>query len=170
MSDRQLTALRRSCFGFIFQNFNLVPTLTALENVEAAMTGMGRAQRANRVRALALLDEVGLAERTTHLPDQLSGGEQQRVAIARALANEPSVIFADEPTGNLDHENGLRIIGMLRRLHERRGLTVVVVTHDMEIASCAQRVVRMRDGRLLDDTREMLPGAAPVALPAAQAV
>ncbi|HEY8584930.1 MAG TPA: ABC transporter ATP-binding protein [Capillimicrobium sp.] len=147
MSDRELARLRRETLGFVFQQFNLIPTLTAEQNVEAAMPD--RPGAARRERARALLGRVGLAHRLGNLPSQLSGGEQQRVAIARALANEPRLLLADEPTGNLDSDTGEQIMGLLRDLHGD-GLTVVLVTHDPEIAGRAPRVVRMRDGRVAD--------------------
>ena len=148
-SDRELSRLRRDTIGFIFQQFNLVPTLTAGQNIEAAMVtaGLGRAERERRVAEL--LEAVGLRPRATHLPSQLSGGEQQRVAIARALANRPQVLLADEPTGNLDSATGLDILALLQRLSAEQQLTVVLITHDPAIASAASRLLRMRDGRLL---------------------
>jgi putative ABC transport system ATP-binding protein len=150
LGDGELSALRLSALGFVFQQFNLIPTLTAAQNVEIALapTGSGRADRRERVHAL--LGSVGLAERADHVPGKLSGGEQQRVAIARALANDPHVVLADEPTGNLDSTTGAEIMDLLLSLsgdEERR--TVVVVTHDPEVARRAQHVVRMRDGRLV---------------------
>jgi putative ABC transport system ATP-binding protein len=143
LGDRDLAGLRLQAFGFVFQQFNLIPTLTAAQNVEAALAprGGGDTQR--------LLESVGLGRRADHLPSQLSGGEQQRVAIARALANEPRVLLADEPTGNLDSETGTEIIELLRSLSDERGQTVVLVTHDPAIAAQAPRVVRMRDGRVV---------------------
>jgi putative ABC transport system ATP-binding protein len=148
MSDGDLAALRRNTLGFIFQQFNLIPTLTARENVEVAIapTAVGAAER--RRRAGWLLERVGLGQRSDHVPSQLSGGEQQRVAIARALSNEPSVLLADEPTGNLDTATGDEVIGLIQKLWQERGLTVVLVTHDRGVAQRAPRVVRLRDGRL----------------------
>ena len=140
LGDGDLTRLRRNTFGFVFQQFNLIPTLTALQNVEVAMNG-------NKPRARWLLEQVGLGARGDHLPAQLSGGEQQRVAIARALANEPDVLLADEPTGNLDTTTGEEIMGVLRGLWEG-GLSVVLITHDPAIAGTAPRVVQLRDGRV----------------------
>jgi putative ABC transport system ATP-binding protein len=150
MSDAELARLRRATLGFIFQQFNLIPTLTATQNVEVALapTGLRRAER--RARAERLLSRVGLARRVDHLPSQLSGGEQQRVAIARALANEPDVLLADEPTGNLDTVTGEDIVRLLLGLNEADGLSVVLVTHDAAVAGAARRVLRMRDGRLLE--------------------
>ncbi len=147
LPDRRLTELRLRGFGFIFQQFNLIPTLSAFENVEAALAPAGRG-KARGGRALALLGEVGLTDRARHLPSQLSGGEQQRVAIARALANEPRVILADEPTGNLDSKTGEEIIQLLASLSRQHGQTVVLVTHDQAVSTHASRVLHMGDGRL----------------------
>jgi putative ABC transport system ATP-binding protein len=147
MSDSELSSLRLSTLGFVFQQFNLVPTLSAQANVEAALAPAGGG-RARAETAAGLLRMVGLANRRSHLPSQLSGGEQQRVAIARALANDPAIILADEPTGNLDSTTGQEILAELRSLSEARGKTVIVVTHDTAIASAAQRIIRIRDGAL----------------------
>jgi putative ABC transport system ATP-binding protein len=148
LGDAELALLRLRTFGFVFQQFNLIPTLTAQENVEAALAPLGGPGEKRHARSLQLLESVGLGGRVNHLPSQLSGGEQQRVAIARALANEPDVIMADEPTGNLDTRTGEEIIQLLRGLSEERGQTVVIITHDDAIAALAQRVVRLSDGRL----------------------
>jgi putative ABC transport system ATP-binding protein len=150
LGDGELARLRLEAFGFVFQQFNLIPTLTAAQNVEVALAPRGVAGEELRGHADRLLGSVGLAARAEHLPSQLSGGEQQRVAIARALANEPRVLLADEPTGNVDSETGSEIVELLRLLSSERGQTVVLVTHDQTIASRARRVVRMRDGRVLD--------------------
>jgi putative ABC transport system ATP-binding protein len=150
LGDRALSELRRDVLGFVFQQFNLIPTLTAAQNVETALapTSSSRALRRNRVETL--LASVGLAERADHVPSKLSGGEQQRVAIARALANDPHVLLADEPTGNLDSTTGAEIIDLLLSLSgDERRRTVIVVTHDDNVAGRAQRVIRMRDGRLV---------------------
>ena len=149
LGDGALSALRLRTFGFVFQQFNLIPTLTAAQNVEVALapTHTGGAERQARVEAL--LGSVGLAGRAGHLPSQLSGGEQQRVAIARALANEPRVVLADEPTGNLDTTTGEEIIELLTSLSSEGRQTVVLVTHNPEIARRASRVLQMQDGRLL---------------------
>jgi putative ABC transport system ATP-binding protein len=149
LHDGDLAELRLRSFGFVFQQFNLIPTLTALENVEAKLAPAGLAGTALRERAEALLAEVGLADRATHLPSHLSGGEQQRVAIARALAVEPRVILADEPTGNLDTGTGADVIETLAGLAALRGTTVIVATHDAGLAGRAPRRLGMRDGRLL---------------------
>jgi putative ABC transport system ATP-binding protein len=148
MTDYELAQLRQRTIGFVFQQFNLIPTLTARQNIEAALapTGLSRAERQRR--ADELLASVGLAERAEHLPSMLSGGEQQRVAIARALANEPRVLLADEPTGNLDSRTGEEILGLLERLVEQRNQTIVLITHDTAIAARAPRLLRMSDGRL----------------------
>ncbi len=146
--DRQLAELRLRTLGFIFQQFNLVPTLTALENVELAMAPTQASTAERRQRASELLGRVGLGQRADHLPSQLSGGEQQRVAIARALANEPDVLLADEPTGNLDSKTGEEILALLYRLWEETGITVVLITHDQSIAQTAPRVLTMADGRI----------------------
>ena len=146
--DGELARLRLDAIGFVFQQFNLIPTLTAAQNVEVALAPRKLDGGRRRDEARGLLETVGLGRRADHLPSQLSGGEQQRVAIARALANEPRVVLADEPTGNLDSETGKEIIALLRKLSGEHGQTVVLITHDPEIASRAARVVRMRDGRL----------------------
>jgi len=148
MSDQELTELRRDDIGFVFQQFNLIPTLTAVENVEAALASRGLDQKARRSRADEVLAQVGLAERRDHLPSRLSGGEQQRVAIARALANGPRVILADEPTGNLDSRTAADVVGLLAQLCDDEGVTIVLVTHDENIARRARRRVGMEDGHL----------------------
>jgi len=145
LRDRELAGLRLRSFGFVFQQFNLIPTLTAVENVEVKLAPVG----GNRARALQLLDEVGLAPRADHLPAHMSGGEQQRVAIARALSVEPRVVLADEPTGNLDTATGREIIDLLAGLAAEHGSTVIVATHDSDLAARAPRRLAMRDGRLV---------------------
>jgi putative ABC transport system ATP-binding protein len=150
LGDRGLAALRLRAFGFVFQQFNLIPTLDAVENVEIALAPTGVRRAESRRRSLSLLSEVGLDGRGSHLPGELSGGEQQRVAIARALAVEPRVILADEPTGNLDTKTGAEVIDLLAGLAARHGTTVVVATHDGQLASRAQRRLAMRDGRLVE--------------------
>jgi putative ABC transport system ATP-binding protein len=146
MSDGELAELRRDTLGFVFQQFNLIPTLTAQQNVEVALAPTGATTEDRRRGARELLDRVGLGPRTHHLPSQLSGGEQQRVAIARALANEPRVLLADEPTGNLDTTTGEDIIALLFQLWTETGLSVLLVTHDRTVAERAPRVLHMRDG------------------------
>ena len=150
LGDGDLSRLRLETFGFVFQQFNLIPTLTASQNVEVALAPRRIAGKWEA--ALGLLDSVGLSDRANHVPSKLSGGEQQRVAIARALANEPHVLLADEPTGNLDTATGAEIIDLLLALSAEGRRTVVVVTHDVNIAARAGRVVRMQDGRVLDGT------------------
>jgi len=151
--DRDLAKLRREKIGFIFQSFNLVPRLSVLQNVELPMTYAGQKTKLRRTRALELLGLVGLSERTGFKPRQLSGGQTQRVAIARALANHPSLLLADEPTGNLDTKSGDEIIAELKRLNREQGSTVVIVTHNPEIASAADRVVTVRDGHIISDEK-----------------
>jgi putative ABC transport system ATP-binding protein len=149
LGDGELAGLRLNAFGFVFQQFNLIPTLTALENVQAALAPHGVRGPELRERAHRLLTEVGLEQRETHLPAQLSGGEQQRVAIARALANEPRVILADEPTGNLDSKTGADVVDVLSGLGQAHGTTIVVATHDVALAARAPRRIAMRDGSLV---------------------
>jgi len=153
LSDRDLTVLRRSAIGFVFQSFNLLPMLTARENVALPLRIAGT--RDSDARVDAMLGEVGLADRAGHRPSELSGGQQQRVAIARALVAEPTVIFADEPTGNLDSASGLEILDLLRRAVDERGRTVVMVTHDPRAATIADRVVLLSDGRVVLDRSGM---------------
>jgi putative ABC transport system ATP-binding protein len=148
MREGQLTDLRSHSFGFVFQTFNLIPTLTAQENVEAALVPLGVRSSDRRTRSRAALADVGLAHRATHLPLELSGGEQQRVAIARALVRDPRVILADEPTGNLDERTRDEIIALLEELWSLREQTLVIVTHDSQIASRAPRVAWIHEGRL----------------------
>ena len=148
LGDNDLAELRLRSFGFVFQQFNLIPTLSALENVEARLAPTGVGNEELRERSLAALGEVGLAERASHLPAQLSGGEQQRVAIARALVVEPSVVLADEPTGNLDTRSGADVVEQLAGLAAQHGATIIVATHDADLAARAPRRLAMRDGRL----------------------
>ena len=152
LGDREATRFRLLHIGFVFQRFYLMPTLTARENVELPMAEAGMEKAERRARASELLAYVGLGRRERHRPTQLSGGEQQRVAIARALANRPSLLLADEPTGELDARTGADIIALFARL-VADGTTVVVVTHDEELAGAAGRVVHMRDGVVVDDAR-----------------
>ena len=151
MGDDELAAIRNQKIGFVFQQFNLLPRATVRRNVELPLmyaVGNGRSPKVMRQRAEAILTAVGLAERMDHRPLELSGGEQQRVAIARALINEPALMLADEPTGNLDSRTGAEIIGLLLKLNKEQGLTLVIVTHDPTIAALTQRVIRLRDGLL----------------------
>ena len=154
LGDAELASLRLGALGFIFQQFNLIPTLSAQENIEAALAPTGVDTAGRRARARELLERVGLGARSDHLPTQLSGGEQQRVAIARALANEPRVLLADEPTGNLDSTTGEEVLSVLRRLSHEQQQTIVLVTHDRTIAEQAPRVVRMRDGAIVDSSSD----------------
>ncbi|HWP37978.1 MAG TPA: ABC transporter ATP-binding protein [Gemmatimonadales bacterium] len=143
---------RAARVGFVFQTFQLIPTLTALENVLVPLELLGKGGNGAEARALDLLARVGLGERAHHYPAQLSGGEQQRVGIARAFANEPRILFADEPTGNLDADTGHQIIALLERLNREAGTTLVLVTHDPELAARARRVIRLHGGRIVSDT------------------
>ena len=152
LSERALAQLRRHEVGFVFQAYHLMDELTAQENVELPALLAGRAPRDAQRRARQLLDQVGLADRADHLPSALSGGQRQRVAIARALANEPLVVLADEPTGNLDSAATLEVLRLFEVLHND-GLTLVIVTHDERIAATADRLISMRDGVLVDETR-----------------
>jgi putative ABC transport system ATP-binding protein len=152
LSERALAGLRRDEIGFVFQAFHLMDELTARENIELPALLAGRSPREARRRALALLDRVGLADRADHLPSALSGGQRQRVAIARALVNDPLVVLADEPTGNLDSAATLDVLRLFEQLHAS-GLTLVIVTHDERVAATADRLVSMRDGALVDEMR-----------------
>ena len=153
LGARERAAFRNESVGFVFQSFNLVPTLTAEENVALAAEYAGTSGSAARVAARASLASVGLAERTGHRPMELSGGEQQRVAIARALVNDPKLILGDEPTGNLDSSRAAEVLGLLRRFNRERGQTVLIVTHDQEVGAACDRIIRMRDGRIIADER-----------------
>jgi len=146
MSDDELSDYRASSMGFVFQAYNLLPVLSAQENVELPLVLAGASQREARERAAEKLELVGLGDRTDHLPAELSGGQQQRVAIARALANDPAIVWADEPTGNLDSTNASEIMDLLVRLNNERGQTFVLVTHSEDVGGMVHRIVRMRDG------------------------
>jgi putative ABC transport system ATP-binding protein len=149
-TKKEMARYRRYSVGMIFQNFNLIPTMTARENVSLALAFGGLRGEQRRMRSSELLGRVGLIDRLTHRPSELSGGEQQRVAIARALANNPKVLLADEPTGNLDSIRANELLGLLREMVSRDGLTIVMVTHDQELAkSFADRTVFMKDGRVV---------------------
>lgn len=152
MSESQLAQVRGKTIGFVFQQFNLIPSLTAAQNVELPMMFYGVAASERLKRAHSLLQQVGLGHRFHHLPTKLSGGEQQRVAIARALANEPDVILADEPTGNLDSATGRSIMSMLADLHAT-GKTIIMVTHDVELVQHAQRIIELKDGQIIKDRK-----------------
>jgi putative ABC transport system ATP-binding protein len=149
--ERGLTAHRRYRVGFVFQSFNLLPRLTALENVALPLMFSGVPERERLSQARGLLEQVGLSDRLRHRPTQLSGGEQQRVAIARALVAVPALLLADEPTGNLDTATGGEIMILLKTLNAERGLTLLVVTHDPEVATFADQIVRLRDGRVTEE-------------------
>jgi putative ABC transport system ATP-binding protein len=153
LGEGELTKLRRHKIGFIFQFYNLIPALTALENVELPLLTAGVSRKDTSRRASELLETVGLTERVNHFPDELSGGEQQRVAIARALANKPSVILADEPTGDLDTKTSMEVVQILYDSSKKENATVIVVTHDPLIAEKADRILQMRDGNITGETR-----------------
>ncbi|MEI6180616.1 MAG: ABC transporter ATP-binding protein [Chloroflexales bacterium] len=148
---KNLDRFRGQTIGFIFQSHNLLPTLTARENIEVPMYELPLSGRKRRARANELLGLVGLAQRGNHLPNQLSGGERQRVAIARALANQPAIVLADEPTGNLDSKTTADIMGLLGQLNREQRVTLVIVTHNTEVAAAAQRVITIRDGKIQRD-------------------
>ena len=148
---RNLDTFRARTVGFIFQLHNLIPTLTARENIEVPMMGQPVGRRKRRRRAEELLALVGLADRMDHLPNQLSGGQRQRVAIARALANQPALVLADEPTGDLDSQSGAEVIGLMHRLNHELGTTVIVVTHDPAVARQTDRILVMRDGQIVHE-------------------
>jgi putative ABC transport system ATP-binding protein len=154
LSSDERATIRNREIGFVFQSFNLVPRTSALENVELPLVYGGVPAAEQYERALAALRAVGLAERAGHLPNQLSGGQQQRVAIARALVNRPSLVLADEPTGNLDSRTSLELIALLQRLNRDDGITILLVTHEQDIATFAGRVVTFRDGRIVADERQ----------------
>ena len=151
LSEDQLAAVRNQYVGFIFQNFQLLPTLTALENVMVPLELRG--EKNIKPRALDLLDKVGLADRSHHYPTQLSGGEQQRVSLARAFSNRPQILFADEPTGNLDAETSEKVVHLLFDLNRDAGTTLVLVTHDLDLAAKTQRIIRIKGGRISSDER-----------------
>jgi putative ABC transport system ATP-binding protein len=148
LTESELARLRGKMLGFIFQQYNLIKTFTAIENVALAIRINGKGRAEAEKKAIRTLETVGLGERMTHKPSELSGGESQRVAIARALANEPKIILGDEPTGNLDSKNGQKIIELLKGLH-RKGYTIVLVTHDVSMNRHAQRCIRIMDGKIV---------------------
>ena len=152
LADNRLAEIRNRKIGFVFQTYNLLPRLTALANVELPLLyGNGRNRRS---RALQALNRVGLGERTRHRPTELSGGQQQRVGIARALVKNPSILLADEPTGNLDSHSSEEVVAILRELNRQEGLTVIIVTHEPDIAAATRRVISMRDGRIISDQEQ----------------
>ena len=148
---RDPAGFRARNIGFVFQSFHLLPTLTALENVQVPMFETNMPMRERQRKARELLDLVGMGHRLDHLPAKLSGGERQRVAIARSLANDPGILLADEPTGNLDSKNSHQILELLEGLHRDKGMTLVLVTHDMHVAKAADRIITMRDGQIVSD-------------------
>jgi putative ABC transport system ATP-binding protein len=162
LSPNELARIRNERIGFIFQGFNLLPKTTAIDNVELPMlySALGQTDAERHRRALAALEAVGLADRADHWPGQLSGGQQQRVAIARALVDKPAILLADEPTGNLDTRTSLEVIAIFQRLNVEQGLTVLLVTHERDIATYATRVITFRDGRIVHDEPVPAPGDA----------
>jgi putative ABC transport system ATP-binding protein len=157
LSRTDLASIRNRMIGFVFQGFNLLHRATALENVELPTIYLGLSSRKRRQRAEEVLDAVGLADRMGHMPSQLSGGQQQRVAIARALVNDPVLILADEPTGNLDSRTSVEVMSVFQRLNRTQQITMIVVTHEQEIANYANRVLLMRDGRVVADRQVKQP-------------
>lgn len=151
MNDNELAVIRNRKIGFIFQSFNLIPRISALKNVELPMIYAGVPAKERKERAIKALERVGLKERMDHKPNELSGGQKQRVAIARSLVNDPSVIFADEPTGNLDTKSGNEIMGIFQQLNEE-GVTIIMVTHEPDIAQHTKRMIVCRDGEIIEDT------------------
>jgi len=181
LSKDDLARVRNQKIGFVFQGFNLLSRTSALDNVELPLLYQAKhtmRSAARRKRAMEVLEAVGLADRFHHLPNQLSGGQQQRVAIARALINEPSILLADEPTGNLDTRTSIEVMGIFQRLNEERNITVLLITHEADIAEYGTRIIRFRDGRVVADQRVLhrrnaadelaaLPPPAPDEIPAA---
>jgi putative ABC transport system ATP-binding protein len=157
MSDRERTDYRARRMGFVFQFYNLMPVLTAVENVELPLLVARVERHEARQRALGALELVGLAERAQHVPDELSGGERQRVTIARSLVNDPAIVWADEPTGDLDSENAEEIVELMRRLNLERGLTFLIVTHDVAVGRKTDRIIRMLDGQVVEEQRLEVP-------------
>lgn len=154
MTDSELAEIRNKEIGFVFQTFNLMPRTTALDNVALPMVYAGASKTARRERAMEVLKDVGLSDRMDHKPNQLSGGQRQRVAVGRALVNKPSIILADEPTGNLDSKTSVEIMGLFDEIHSR-GNTVILVTHEEDIAEHAHRIIRLRDGQIESDERKL---------------
>ncbi len=161
LDEDEKAAVRNQYVGFIFQNFQLIPTLTALENVMVPLELQGNSKIA-RSRSRELLDRVGLGDRMTHYPSQLSGGEQQRVSIARAFSNTPRLLFADEPTGNLDGDTGDNIENLLFELNQEQGTTLVIVTHDLELAQQTNRIIRLKSGKIISDQLTLVHGSSSI--------
>jgi putative ABC transport system ATP-binding protein len=159
MSDRERTDYRAAHMGFVFQFYNLMPVLTAVENVELPLLVARVSAKEARAKALDALELVGLRARADHVPDELSGGERQRATIARSLVNDPSIVWADEPTGDLDSENAAEITDLMRHLNRERGLTFLIVTHDISVGRKADRIVRMLDGEVVEDQYLEVPHA-----------
>lgn len=157
MTDNELSEIRNKKIGFVFQTFNLIAKINALNNVELPMFYKRVPKKVRRERAKYLLSLVGMEDRLTHMPNELSGGEKQRVAIARSLANEPSIILADEPTGSLDTETGNIVMGLFLKIHKEEKKTVVLITHNEELAKQTERIITIRDGRIVDDTPNFTP-------------
>ena len=157
MSDRERTDYRARHMGFVFQFYNLMPVLSAVENIELPLLVSRVDGRAARRRALEALELVGIADRAAHVPDELSGGERQRVTIARSLVNDPAIVWADEPTGDLDSENAQEIVALMRRLNAERGLSFLIVTHDIAVGRQTDRIVRMLDGLVVEEQRLEVP-------------
>jgi len=151
MSDRKRTDYRARRMGFVFQFYNLMPVLSAVENVELPLLVSRVGAKEARRRALEALEMVGVGDRADHVPDELSGGQRQRVTIARALVNDPAIVWADEPTGDLDSENAEEIVDLMRRLNREQGLTFLIVTHDITVGRATDRIVRMVDGQIVDE-------------------
>ena len=151
LDDKQLSRIRNKEIGFVFQNFNLIPKITALKNVEMPMMYAGVPQKQRTEKAMKLIELVGMSDRYTHDPARLSGGQKQRIAIARAMANDPSIILADEPTGALDSKTGRMVMDLFHKLHDEEGKTIVLITHSPELASETQRMITISDGRIVDD-------------------
>ena len=154
MGDRRRTTYRAERMGFVFQTFNLLPVISAVENVELPLLVSGVRPRDARSRALAVLEQVGLGDRANHRPEQLSGGQKQRVTLARALVNDPAIVWADEPTGNLDSQSAEDVLSLMRTLNREQQQTIIIVTHDPEIGDSCDRIIRMVDGRIVDSVAE----------------